>query len=391
MWKIYLLALITFLVGTSQNSIAGIMDKIAESLNVSVVATGQLITVYSLANALGTPFLIGLTGRLERRKLLIYALGVFVIANLLTFILPGFEWLIAARILAALGAGIVVVNLLTVASKIAPPAKVGSSIAIVLMGFTLSLIVGVPLGRLVASYYDWRTIFVGIGVLGLLAMLIIYFVIPQSNGETPIPLRKQLTLLREPRIFAALAATFFWIGGYAIAYTYISPFLLTVTGLKEGALSTALFVFGLASLIGSQFGGYSTDRWGVKPTLIGGFTLHIVSLILLSLFSHSAMAVFVVLILWSFSAWTTGPTQQYNLISLAPEASGIMLGLNSSFLQLAMAAGAGIGGLVVTHLSLAAIPLIGAIGVVFAIFSATLSFRFSRTRQQQLAKGLQLN
>lgn len=65
-WKIYILALISFLVGTSEYIIAGILDKISASLAISVVAAGQLITVFSLVYALGTPVLIALSARWER-------------------------------------------------------------------------------------------------------------------------------------------------------------------------------------------------------------------------------------------------------------------------------------------------------------------------------------
>lgn len=98
-----------------------------------------------------------------------------------------------------------------------------------------------------------------------------------------------------------------------------------------------------------QFGwievwGYSTDKWGVPFTLVGGMTLHIVTLILLSLVTHSYIGVLVILILWSFAAWSTGPTQQFHLATIEPEMSGVLLSMNQSMMQFAMAVGAGIGG-----------------------------------------------
>lgn len=208
-WKIYLLALTSFLVGTSQYVIAGVLDKIATSLAISVVAAGQLITVFSLVYGLGTPVLIALTANWKRRKLLLSALGIFVLANGLAFALPGYALFFGARILMALGAGVVIVTALTVAAKIAPPGRQASAIATVVMGFTASLIVGVPLGRMVASVYDWHVVFGGIGALGLLAMVILFLTIPQTAGDAPIPLHKQVSLLKQPRIFIALLVSFF--------------------------------------------------------------------------------------------------------------------------------------------------------------------------------------
>lgn len=269
-WKIYMLAAVSFLVGTSEFIIAGILDKVAADIGVALSAAGQLITVFSLAYAFGTPILMALTARMERRKLLLYSLGLFIVGNVMAVLLPGFGLLIVSRIVLAISTGVFVVTALTVASKLAPPEKQGSAIATLVMGFSTALIVGVPIGRVVAAAYDWRTIFGGIGLLGVLAMLAVAFTIPQTEGEAPVPLRNQLALLKEPRIAVALLITFFWISGYAIAYTYISPFLLSVTGMDEKGVSAGLFAFGIASLIGSKFGGYSTDRWGVPRTLIGG-------------------------------------------------------------------------------------------------------------------------
>ncbi len=381
-WKIYMLAVVSFLVGTSEFIIAGILDMIANDTGVSVAAAGQLITVYSIAYAFGTPILMAMTARMERRNLMLAALGLFVIGNLIAVITPGFIFLMGSRVILALSTGIFVVVALTVAAKLAQPGKQGSAIATVIMGFSTSLIVGVPIGRVIASAYDWKIIFAGIGVLGLLAMLAIFRTIPRSEGEEPVPLRQQLALFKDPKIAAALTVTFFWIFGYAIVYTYISPFLLTITGMSERAVSIGLFAFGVASLIGSKLGGYSTDKWGVSRTLVGGMLLHSGVLFLLSAFSQSAVIVFLLLMLWAFSAWSSGPTQQYYLITLSPEASGIMLSLNTSVLQLAMAAGAGIGGVVVDSVSLSAVSWLGAVGVAVAALLASVSFgiTFNRSR-----------
>jgi DHA1 family putative efflux transporter-like MFS transporter len=382
-WKIYMLAVISFLVGTSEFIIAGILDKVAADVGVSVSAAGQLITVFSLAYAFGTPILMVATARMERRKLLLYALGVFVIGNGIAAVFPGFEALMASRIILALSTGVFVVTALTVAAKLAPPDKQGSAIATLVMGFSTALIIGVPLGRVAAAAYDWNLIFAGIGVLGLAAMLLILFTIPQSEGEEPVPLGKQLALLKQPKIVAALLVTFFWIGGYSIANTYLSPFLLSIKGLSEQGVSAALFAFGIASLFGSKLGGFSTDKWGVPRTLVSGMLLHTIALILLSLAGPSPVIVFPLLMLWAFAAWSSGPTQQFYLMSLAPGASGIMLSLNTSVIQFGMAAGAGFGGIIVEQVSLSSVSWIGAAGVVIAAGTAAASFGLNSVRSRR--------
>ncbi|WP_025716965.1 MFS transporter [Paenibacillus sp. 1-18] len=381
-WKVYILAIVSFLVGTSEYIISGILDQIAITMGITVSAAGQLITVFSLAYAIGTPILMAITAKWDRRKLLLYSLGLFAVANVLSFVLPGFGMFIAARILMALGAGMVVVTALSIAAKIAPAGKQASSIATVTMGFTASLIIGIPVGRMISSAYGWKTVFLGIALTGIVALIVIAMTIPRLKGDQPVPLLQQFALLKKPEVALGLAITFFWLGGYSLVYTYISPYLLNVSGVGEDMLSSVLLAFGIASLIGSKIGGYSADRKGVSFTLFGGMMLHVISLLLLPFAAHSLSAVFALLILWSFAAWTTGPTQQYNLVTLVPESSGVMLSLNQSTMQLAMAAGAGIGGVVIGQISLVSITWFGAAGVAIAIVAVYLLSRRSSVQAE---------
>nr|WP_145403694.1 MFS transporter [Paenibacillus xylanexedens] len=370
--KVYILAIVSFLVGTSEYALSGILDKVAASLDVSLAAAGQLITIFSLIYALCTPILMAVTASMDRRRLIIISMGIFVVSNILAFVLPGYGLFVVARILMAIGAGVVVVTALNIAAKIAPAGKQASSIATVVMGFTASLIVGVPLGRITADTLGWKSVFGAIALLGIIAMVILSFAIPRMKGDVPVPLRQQLSLLKKPKVALGLAITFFWLGGYSITYTYLSPYLLKVSEINEQYLSGALLVFGIASMIGSKLGGLSADRWGVNRTLFGGFTLHIMMLILLSVVTHTLVGVMIVLLLWSFSAWSSGPTQQYHLTTIEPEASGVMLSLNQSMMQLAMAAGAGMGGIAVESFSLSSITWLGAAGIVIAIFALVI-------------------
>ncbi|MET3851336.1 MFS transporter [Paenibacillus sp. OAE614] len=377
-WKIYILAIASFLVGTSEFVIAGILDMLAKDVGVSVAAAGQLITVYSLAYAIGTPILVALTARMDRKKLMLLALSLFFIGNLITITSTGYGMLMGARIILAISTGVFMVVALTVAAKMASPGKQGGSIATVLLGFNLALILGVPLGRVVAGSYDWKVIFTGIGVLSLLAMLVLLLAIPKSEGEAPVPIREQLALFKTPRIFAALSISFFWIMGYTILYTYITPFLLTITGMSERMVSIGLFAFGLASLLGSQVGGYGVDKWGIPRTMVGSLLFHSGILFLLAAFAHHSMLVLPLLMLWSFFAWSTGPVQQVYLIGMAPQASGIILSLNTSIVQLGMAVGAVIGGVIVDSISLTAAGWLGGIGVALGLIPAVYSLTMRR-------------
>lgn len=370
-----MLTLISFLVGTSQFVISGILDQVAASIGVSVSTAGQLITAFALGNAIGTPIIMLATAKMNQRKQLLTALAIILIGTFSTIALPGFGFLMVSRVILGVGTGVFVVTAYGIAAKLAPAGREVGAMSNVAMGFSASLVFGVPIGRVIAAASDWKAIFWGIGLFSLLAVFAVARTIPATEGEALVPLGKQLALLKNSRIAVALSVTLFMFVGYSVVNTYIAPFLASVIG--EQKISAVLFALGIASLIGSKLGGFSADRIGINRTLVGGMAIQTLALAALSGVSGPVITI-ILLIVWSIAVWAFGPTQNFNLVSLAPEASGIMLSLNSSFVQLGFAAGAGIGGIAVGGSSIGAITWIGAASVALATLIASVSFKRAR-------------
>ncbi|WP_019911007.1 MFS transporter [Paenibacillus sp. HW567] len=364
--KIYMLALISFLVGTSQFSIVGMLDKVAEAASVSVSTAGQLVTVFAIGNAIGSPLIIVATAKMNQRNQLLMALGIIVLGIASMLALPGFGFLMASRIITGAGTGVFVVSAYAIAAKLASPGRQGGAMSTVAMGYSSSLVFGVPIGRIVAVSHDWRTIFWAIGILSLLAIFTVARTIPALGGEVAIPLSKRFAHLKNPKVTVTLGITFFIFINYSIINTYITPYLASALPEMKERISAILLAMGIASLIGSRLGGFLADRFGTNRTIRASMTVQIVALLLLALNPGWTFATILLLMLWEIACWTFGPTQNYNLMSLAPEASGILLSLNSSFVQLGFAAGAGIGGITTSGLSVMDITWISAIAVLIA-------------------------
>jgi MFS transporter, DHA1 family, putative efflux transporter len=375
-----MLTLISFVVGTSQFVIVGTLDKVAASVDVSVATAGQLITVFALGNAIGTPLVMVATSKMDQRKQLLLALAIILLGIIGVIALPGFGLLMASRVLLGIGTGVFVVTAYGIAAKLAAPGRQGGAMANVAMGYSSSLVFGVPLGRMIASSYDWKVIFWGIGLFSLLAIFAVARTIPVMESEAAVSLSKRLALLKNPRVALTLGVTFFVFISYSMLNTYITPFLTAVMPTMKEKLSMILLAMGIASLIGSKVGGLLADRIGIVRTLVGSMAVHIISLVLLSTVSgfEWVMVTLPLLMIWEIAAWTFGPTQNFNLISLTPEASSIVLSLNSSFVQLGFAAGAGIGGIVAGRSSILEISWVGATSVVIALLIGVFSFRRSR-------------
>src|SRR5258708_9383593 len=101
-FRILLLALGTFAIGTDGFVIAGILPNIAHDLNISIALAGFLVTAFSLVYALGSPVLVALTSSITQQRLLLLTLSVFILANVLAAVATSFFLLLIPRMIAAL-------------------------------------------------------------------------------------------------------------------------------------------------------------------------------------------------------------------------------------------------------------------------------------------------
>ncbi|MGX5660602.1 MFS transporter [Castellaniella ginsengisoli] len=359
-YQILLLAMTTFVAGANEYILAGILDLVAPGLGAPVALTGQLITLYAFVYGLGVPVVVALTSHIGRRTVMIAAMLVYGLASLLTLLVHDFWTFVPVRILQALSGGTAVVTALSTAAALAGSLRQGRAIATVIMGFTASLIIAVPIGREIALRYGWHAVFPLVGLLSLAVALSHWFVLPALSPAASIPLRAQLALLRRPAVLGGLMVTVLWMAGYVMTYSFLTPYLIEVQHLPGASLSPILLAFGLASLAGSRLGGSRTDRYGFHATLVAAKLLQMGFLLALPLaawlWPGSLYAVAAVLAMWSATAWAAGPAQQIRAAALVPEARGVLVGLNQSGMQIGIAAGTALGGLFAQTLGLSALP-----------------------------------
>jgi predicted MFS family arabinose efflux permease len=154
------LAVAAFAIGTEAFVIAGLLPVIASDLQISMAATGQLVTAYALTYAVGSPILAVTFNNLDRRTVMTLALCCFIAGNLLAVVAASFAMLLMSRMLMALGAGLCMPTALAVAVAIASPERRGRAIALVISGLTVATVLGVPLGTWIGNHYGWRATFV---------------------------------------------------------------------------------------------------------------------------------------------------------------------------------------------------------------------------------------
>lgn len=385
-FKIYLLSFTCFIAGTSEFVIVGVLDKIAESINISVSAAGQLISVFAITAAIGTPIAIYQFRKLDQRKLLIISLITFSIGSFMMVIAPNYYLLLVARIIMALGMGVFNVICFIVAAKLAPIHKKASAIATVTVGYNAALIVGLPIGRIVTNAFGWQAIFWGTSITAILFLFILAKYIPPFAPDGAVPLRKQVSLLRKPIILLSLGMSFFWILGYAILYSYITPYLNENSLIKEEMLSLAFLGFGFSTLIGNKSGGYFGDKFGISKTILVSMFCNLMLLISLSLFiGNSSFLTIAILMLWAISAWLPGPLFRFSIMSLSDDSPGVILSLYNSIIQFGFAIGAGLGGIEIDQVGTGFLGW-SAAGLVFVSLILTYNYHQSAKKRLDLSQ-----
>ncbi|WP_429844375.1 MFS transporter [Brevibacillus sp. FIR094] len=371
---IYILALAVFLIGTIEYIITGVIEMIALDLGVSTSVAGLLVTAFALSAAIGAPILIAMTINVDRKKVLIIALSVFILSNWLTFFSSTFEGVLVSRILQGLSGGIATVVAMAVATRLVVKEKRGNAIGIILMGLSSSLVFGVPIGTYFSDWLGWKSLFIWIGFVSIFPLLVIYKRVPSIKEKEAVTIGMQLSILKDKRILVALVITLLYIGGYSILFTYITPFLQATSPLSITEISGILFLAGVCSFVGSRVGGLLADAKGPKATIFLGLTLQVVMFFLLSLVGNNLVLLIGVLMIWMLATWSISPAQQLNIVTLVPHSPDIALSVNTSFIQFGFALGSGLGGLVISNSSVLHLNWLGLGVVSIALLLAFLLF-----------------
>jgi predicted MFS family arabinose efflux permease len=366
---LYWLALGTFAIGTEGFMIAALLTTIAADIRVSVAHAGLLVSIFALAYATSSPVLTALTGRVDRRQLLVASMSLFAVLNMAAAMTHSFLALAAVRVLLAFAAGIFTPNANALAGALVPAERRGRAIAVVNGGLTAAIALGVPLGAVVGERFGWRMTFVGVGGLSAMAAAGLSRGLQRGVGAAMVSasLGDRVRAVRNPRVARTLAVTTVWASGSYAVYTYVAPLLYSATPLRGSQIGLALFTWGLAAGLGLFVSGHSTDRFGSGRVLRASLMGHIVGLAGLALVANlvaparAFVPVLAAMTLWGASSWAFFPAQQTRLIEIVGvQSAPVALSLNASFMYLGFSFGAALGGLSLLHVGPHNLGFVGA-------------------------------
>ena len=380
---LWALTLSAFAIGTTEFVIVGLIPTIASSLGVSVPSAGLLVSLYALGVAVAAPVLTALTARVPRKALLLGLMALFTVGNLVAWIAPGYEALMAARVLTGLAHGVFFSIGSTIATSLVPKEKAASAIAIMFTGLTVALVTGVPLGTWIGQMWGWQSTFLAVSLLGVVAFIGSWMLVPHDiAGSKPASLLTQAAVLKKPRLLLVYAITALGYGGSFIAFTYLAPILQEITGFSASTVSLVMLVYGVSVAFGNIWGGKLADKKGPIRALQIVFALLALVLFVLTFTASNPWLAVLTVLAWGAFAFGNVPGLQVYVVQQAerhaPQAVDVASGLNIAAFNVGIALGAWGGGLIVSHLGLMATPWIGAIVVLAALGLTSLAGRLDQ-------------
>jgi multidrug resistance protein len=369
---IFALTIAAYAIGTTEFVIVGLLPTVATDLAITLPLAGLIVSVYALGVTFGAPVLTALTGRIERKPLLLGLMALFIGGNTVAALSPNYEVLLVARVLSAFAHGVFFSVGSTIAADLVPDNRRASAIAMMFMGLTVAIVTGVPIGTYIGQVFGWRATFWGVSGLGVVAFAGIATLLPGTLAKAaPASLLDQVRVLGSGRLLIVFAMTALGYGGTFVAFTFLAPILQEVTGFSERSVSLILVLYGVAIAVGNIAGGRIANTNPVKA-LIGLFLLQALVLVIFSFTAVSPVLTLVTLAALGFLSFANVPGLQLYVVQLAmehrPGAVDVASALNIAAFNLGIALGAWLGGMVVdSPLGLSATPWVGAILVSGAL------------------------
>ncbi len=384
-WIVPVIALLlaTFAICSSELVITGLLPAVAGDLGVSIPMAGLLITGYAIGVGVAGPVLSLLTTGVSRKVLLCVIMGVFVAGNVLCALATSYWSLLGARLVLAACHGLHFGVAMVIASQLAPPHRQATAISLVIAGVSTATVIGVPFGTAIGNAYGWRSPFWVAAAVGVVAFLVLVWLIPATGKQTRQQSNMQAEFHAAARPVALLCYTIFalMLAAAFCMITYIVPFLTGASGVPLDVVPWILLALGAAGFAGTFMGGWLGDR-NPAATMIGAFALMALAYFTVWQVSANPWATVTLLCLAWMTAFAVPGSLQARLLREVSDAPNFASTVMNTASQVGIAGGAALGGLVLASgWSYAQLPLLSATFEVLAVLCTVALVLYDRRQR----------
>jgi DHA1 family inner membrane transport protein len=372
--SILALTVAAFGIGTSEYVIMGLLPDLARSFAISIPKAGVIVSAYALSVTFGSPLVALALSRQERKRSLIILMSMFIFGNICCALSSTFALMLAARIVTALCHGAFFGTASILAANLVPKEKRAQAITTMFSGLTLANVLGVPAGTAIGHAFGWRSTFVALIPIGVIALVGLLVWVPTQQSE-PVHLRHEFQTVMNPKVLLVLLLSTLSSVSLFTVFTYIAPILSTVTHLTAPQIAWFLVLFGVGITIGVLGGGRLGD-WRQMGTIVVGYVLVLLTLLLMPSAMPYAAAMGPCVLIWGMFHFGASAPLQARIVEKARRAPNLASTLNQGAFNLGNALGASLGGVVLTAgYSYRVLPYVGALVAAVVIGLALFAIK----------------
>ncbi|WP_350560945.1 sugar transporter [Psychrobacter sp. CAL346-MNA-CIBAN-0220] len=358
-FRVILMGISAFVVNTTEFVPVALLSDIAQDFSITTAETGWMLTLYAwIVAAMSLPLML-LTGKLERKRLLLALFVVFIASHVLSVFAWSFQVLLISRVGIALSHSIFWSITAAIILRVAPEGKKALALSVLATGTSLAMVLGVPIGRLIGQWFGWRATFGSIGVIAFVVFILQAKMLPTLPSMFDGSVKKVPELLKNPLLVCLYLFCFVVFTAHYAAYSYIEPYMRQVGSISENLATLVLLLFGAAGLIGSVI----FSRWGDKSNtmlMLVSTILMLLSMVTLLLTVKSIWLLSINALLWGAALMLLVICTQAKVIMIDDKAQDVVMSMFSGIINLGIGTGALLGGYAVTHISLSSVGFVGA-------------------------------
>lgn len=372
---------------STEFGIIGILPQVAEYYDINIGTAGYLLSGFALAIALTGPFMVLLASRYDKKKVMIYALGLFLISNFLSCFSPPFWLLMILRILPTILHPAFFSMAIAAATKDTDQKTQMQLTSIIIGGIALAQVTIIPFTTFIAGIYTWQLSYVIQGTVILFTLLVIYRYLPSMPNKEVKSFKNQLSILFRPTFIAGTALNLLLITAWFCSYSYFADYLSKAKGLGTQEISYMLLLFGVMGVISNFVAGRLLGKhmvWTASFFIIGTFLLPFA-------FEYINGSIGSIAFVVGFWGIMYGPCFLIGvgyMISAAPDAKEFANSLQTSFGNLGVSLGTATGGWFINHYGIQIIPWVGIgfgfLAVIVIIWRAFLDRAIKKNNQNQM-------
>ena len=374
---VFALSLCVFTLVASEFMPVSLLTPIAVDLRITEGMAGQGIAISGAFAVLTSLSISFLAGSMDRKKLLLALTVLMGISGAIVAMAPDYLVYMAGRALIGVVIGGFWSMSVATAIRLVPSRDVPKALAIFNGGNALATVIAAPLGAWLGSIIEWRGAFLALVPVAVIALVWQWFALPAMKTEARVAGSGNVfrVLKRRTVAYGMAGCGAFFMGQFAL-FTYLRPFLETVTHVSVSGLSLLLLMIGVAGFIGTAVIGTLLKRGLYGPLITIPILMSVIAVVLIPMGAW-VLPVAVLLGLWGLMATAT-PVGWWSWIAQAvphdAEAGG---GLMVAVIQLAIAIGSTVGGLLFDASGYQSTFIASALLLLLAAF---LTFQTSRVQ-----------